>query len=129
MLLGITVDLSHLWIFKWFPIVRAIGTNLPYFIVKRLDPVTRSGAELGWEMNKQVEEHMKAVNEGHKGKLKDVDHDLIFHRLLTVGHNEVKGEEPLSRHSIVSEVNKASFRSCTRSLTCSTEQVDDRGWL
>lgn len=92
-----------------------------------MDPVTRVTAELGWEMNKQVEEHLKAIKEGNDGKLKDVDHELIFHRLLTVGHNEddKAHEEALSRWSIVQEVSYHRFYSRSHSLMCSTEQVDD----
>ena len=117
--------LSHLWLFKWFPIIRIAAQNLPKIVVKRLDPITRANAELGWAMQKQIDDFVDAQKDGNAGKLKDVDHDLIFHRLLTIGRDPTESNtvEPLSKVSILGEVSDCTLQVCNCADVFGTEQA------
>lgn len=121
----VLVNIEHFislhWVFKWFPILHRMPTILPKFVMKRMNEALRASAELFWSLQDQINQFVVAQEAGNEGQLKDVDHQLIFHRLMSVGRNSVDGdyEQPLTNASVIGEV--CVQQPCT--FQCSTNNV------
>jgi len=110
-LVSVEQFISLQWWFKWFPILHIMATSLPEWILERTNEGVQAVTGLNRSMQDQIDQFVNAQEAGNEGKLQDVDHQLIFRRLLTIGRGSTgdKHEQPLSNQSIIEEVNIYHF--------------------